>query len=187
MSATRRKDSAHPGGLRIKVGHQPLFYSGPTSMICPGETERRAWVQDAMSGNKSFMRLDFARKTTMDTYRPAMFCWYLILRSLVSSTSSAPRLTRGAHRLSSTHNRLDAPFRTRSRGQPMFPSKRLEGTRRSGFSFPEACQNEGLSFFQCGDGLLSGNAGILLRITGQPPAIVPVPIDGWLRLSLNVA
>jgi hypothetical protein len=35
-------------------------------MICPGETESRAWVQDDMSGNKSFMRLDFARRTTMD-------------------------------------------------------------------------------------------------------------------------
>lgn len=118
-------------------------------------------MQDGISGNKSFMRLDFARKTTMDTFLPVMFCWYLILRSLVSSTSQRPSASESSHRFSSTQNRLDARFRTPGRAQPVSPSMWLEGTRRSGFSFPEACQNEGFSFFQCGDGLFSGNARIL--------------------------
>src|SRR5229473_1190962 len=36
------------------------------------------------------MRFDFARRIKMETLRPVMFCWYLILRSLVSSTSHRP-------------------------------------------------------------------------------------------------
>src|SRR6266699_5784226 len=43
-----------------------------------------------MRGNKSFMRFDFARRIKMETLRPVMFCWYLMLRSLVSSTSHRP-------------------------------------------------------------------------------------------------
>src|SRR5713101_926854 len=52
--------------------------------------ERRPSAQAGMSGNKSFKRFDFARRIRMETVRPAMFCWYLILRSLVSSTSHRP-------------------------------------------------------------------------------------------------
>ena len=43
-----------------------------------------------MSGNKSFMRFDFTQRIRIDTLRPVMFCWYLIFRSLVSSTSHRP-------------------------------------------------------------------------------------------------
>ena len=39
----------------------------------------------------------------------------------------------------------------------------LEGTHRSGFSFPETCQNERLRFFQYGNGLLAADPRELLQ------------------------
>ena len=39
----------------------------------------------------------------------------------------------------------------------------LEGTHRSGFSFPKACQNKRLCFFQRGDGVLPADSGVLLQ------------------------
>src|SRR5260370_12428575 len=50
----------------------------------------KGMAQACMSGNKSFMRFDFAQRIRIDTLRPVMFCWYLMFRSLVSRTSHRP-------------------------------------------------------------------------------------------------
>ena len=69
---------------------RPFGYEGPTFTTSPAWIESRACAQAGMSGNKFFMRFDFAQRIKMDTLLPVMFCWYLIFRSLVSSTFHRP-------------------------------------------------------------------------------------------------
>ena len=55
-----------------------------------GLNGEKASAQAGISGNKSFMRFVFAQRIRIETLRPVMFCWCLIFRSLVSSTSHRP-------------------------------------------------------------------------------------------------
>ena len=65
-------------------------YNGPTSITRSGWRERSVWVNAGTRGNKSFIRFDFAHRITIETFRPVIFCCYLIFRLLVSSTSHRP-------------------------------------------------------------------------------------------------
>src|SRR5229473_5542043 len=116
-----------------------------------------------MSGNKSLMRFDFPQRIKIATLRPVIFCWCLMFRSLMSSTFHRPSASVRSSPFLLSQSQLAAPFGTRGQVRLGSLSGQLEGTHQSGFSFPEACENEGLRLFQRCDGILTSNSGVLFQ------------------------